>query len=191
MGGSSDVNNSLPTILGIEISKKWLDAHILPDGRSWHVQTDPDSLAEWVKIARRHQPRRHVSHRRPTKHPRSRSRKGEHPSRNRQPLQVRGFAKALGQRAKTDAIDARIIAQFALAMQPKPRQLPDEAQALLGELVARRRQLVGNRVAEQCRLKTTDSKPIRRNIEISVRSLKKLLDKIDHEIDEQIRNSPM
>ena len=37
------------TALGIDLSKNWLDAHILPDGRSWHVQTDPDALAEWVE----------------------------------------------------------------------------------------------------------------------------------------------
>ena len=107
------------------------------------------------------------------------------------PKRVKGFAKALGQQAKTDAIDARVIAQFGLAMQPTPRQLPDEAQALLAELVTRRHQLVGNRTAEECRLKTATAKPIRRNIEASIRWLDKQIKKIDKQIDEQIQNSPM
>jgi len=50
-----------------------------------------------------------------------------------------------------DAIDAQIIAQFGVKIQPTPRKLPNEAEMLLAELIARRRQLVGNRVAEQNR----------------------------------------
>ena len=84
-----------------------------------------------------------------------------------------------------------MIAQFGVKMQPSPRQLPDEAQALLAELLARRRQLVQSRVAELNRLKTAQAEPIRRNIEASIRSLENLLAEIDNDIDEQVRNSPM
>ena len=55
------------------------------------------------------------------------------------PAQIRAFAKALGQRAKTDAIDAGVIAHFAEAANPEPRPLPDAATRLLADLVARRR----------------------------------------------------
>ena len=58
------------------------------------------------------------------------------------PAQVRAFAKAIGQRAKTDPIDAAVIAHFADATRPQVRPLPDEATRLLADLVARRRQIV-------------------------------------------------
>ena len=58
------------------------------------------------------------------------------------PAQVRAFAKAIGQRAKTDPIDAAVIAHFAEATRPEPRPLPDEATRLLADLVARRRQII-------------------------------------------------
>ncbi|RAI26349.1 IS110 family transposase, partial [Rhodoplanes elegans] len=58
------------------------------------------------------------------------------------PVQVRAFAKAVGQRAKTDPIDARVIAHFAAAVKPEPRSLPDQATRLLADLMARRRQIV-------------------------------------------------
>ena len=58
------------------------------------------------------------------------------------PAQVRAFANALGKRAKTDPIDAAVIAHFAEATKPEVRPLPDEATQLLADLVARRRQIV-------------------------------------------------
>jgi transposase len=58
------------------------------------------------------------------------------------PVQIRAFAKAIGQRAKTDPIDAAVIAHFAEATKPQPRPLPDAATRLLADLVARRRQII-------------------------------------------------
>jgi transposase len=64
------------------------------------------------------------------------------------PAQVRAFAQALGKRAKTDLIDAAVIAHFAEATEPKLRQMPDEVTRLLADLVARRRQIVEMIAAE-------------------------------------------
>lgn len=118
-------------VLGIDISKNSLDAHILPDGRSWHVKTDPHSLAKWVKqlpdgislaVMEATGGLQNI--------PAAALARANIPVAIVNPQRVRGFAKAIGQRAKTDAIDARIIAQFALKMQPTPRQLPDETFAV-------------------------------------------------------------
>ena len=68
------------------------------------------------------------------------------------PRQVRDFARATGQLAKTDALDAAVLARFAEAVRPAPRPLPDAAQAELGALVTRRRQLVAMLTAEPNRL---------------------------------------
>ena len=125
-------------VLGIDISKNSLDAHILPDGRSWHVKTDPRSLAKWVKelpdgislaVMEATGGYQNI--------PAAALAEANIPVAIVNPKRVKGFTKALGQQAKTDAIDARVIAQFGLAMQPTPRRLPDEAQALLAELVLR------------------------------------------------------
>jgi hypothetical protein len=58
------------------------------------------------------------------------------------PAQIRAFAMAIGRRAKTDPIDAAVIAHFAEATKPQVRPLPDEASRLLADLVARRRQII-------------------------------------------------
>jgi transposase len=68
------------------------------------------------------------------------------------PRQVRDFARATGQLAKTDRLDARIIARFAQAIRPEPRPLDDAAALHLKALVTRRRELVGLRTAERNRL---------------------------------------
>jgi transposase len=67
------------------------------------------------------------------------------------PAQIRHFAQALGQRAKSDPIDASVIARFAEGVRPPARGIPDEAARLLSELVARRRQLVEMLAAERQR----------------------------------------
>src|SRR5436190_15638981 len=69
------------------------------------------------------------------------------------PRQVRDFARATGQLAKTDRLDARAIALFAAAVRPEPRPLPDEEAHTLRALVGRRRELVELRVAERNRLR--------------------------------------
>ena len=74
------------------------------------------------------------------------------------PAQIRAFAKALGQRAKTDPIDAAVIAHFAEATSPEPRPLPDDATRLFADLVARRRQIIEMIGAERQREKRTTSR---------------------------------
>src|SRR5215471_9650031 len=91
------------------------------------------------------------------------------------PAQVRAFAKALGQRAKTDPIDAAVIAHFAQATRPEPRPLPDEATQLLADLVARRRQIVEMIGAERQREKRMAIAHLRKSIARLVKALEKEL----------------
>src|ERR1700737_2764148 len=81
------------------------------------------------------------------------------------PRQVRDFAKATGRLAKTDRLDAEILARFAEAVRPEARPLPDEDTRHLESLISRRRQLVEMRAAEQNRLHATPSKIVRANID--------------------------
>lgn len=106
------------------------------------------------------------------------------------PRQVYNFGKATGRIAKTDAIDADVLAQFAEAVRPEARSLPDVASRELGSLVARRRQLMEMLTAEKNRLHTAGAR-IRPEIEDHISWLKKRLRDIDRDLAGTIRNSPI
>lgn len=106
------------------------------------------------------------------------------------PAQVRHYAQALGKRAKTDPIDAAVIARFAEATKPAVRVLPDETTRLLADLVARRRQIVEMMAAEGQRERRAD-KRLKKSIARLRKALEKELAEIDGEIDDHVRGSPV
>jgi transposase len=106
------------------------------------------------------------------------------------PAQIRAFARALGQRAKTDPIDASVIARFAEATKPEPRPLPDEATRLLADLVARRRQIIEMIGAERSREMRVTVPHLKKSIVRLVKALEKELSSLDGDIDDMVRGSP-
>lgn len=106
------------------------------------------------------------------------------------PRQVRDFAKATGRLAKTDAIDALVLALFAQAVRPSVRPPPDEQSLELRELVARRRQLVQARTAESNRLQQARAPRVRASIEAVLRTLDEQLDELDRQLQQAIEGSP-
>lgn len=106
------------------------------------------------------------------------------------PAQVRAFAQALGKRAKTDPIDAAVIAHFVEATKPTPRPLPDEMTRLLADLVARRRQIVAMMAAEGQRERRVSDKRLKKSILRLRKALEKELAELDSEIDDHVRGSP-
>lgn len=104
------------------------------------------------------------------------------------PAQVRAFAKAIGQRAKTDPIDAAVIAHFGEAVALEARPIPDAATQQLADLVARRRQIVDMITAERQREKRASDR-IKKSIARLVRALERELDSVDGDIDRAVRNS--
>lgn len=107
------------------------------------------------------------------------------------PAQVRAFAKALGKRAKTDPIDAGVIAHFVEATQPEIRALPDAATRLLADLVTRRRQIIQMIVAERQRQQHLPAPRLKRSVDRLVRALEKELNALDQDIDDTVRGSPL
>ena len=105
------------------------------------------------------------------------------------PAKVRAFAKALGQRAKTDPIDAGVIAHFAEATCVGPRPLPDAQAALLGDLVQRRRQIVEMIGAESQRDGRAPAR-LKKSIARLLKALQKELASVDADIDAEVRGSP-
>ena len=106
------------------------------------------------------------------------------------PAQVRSFAQALGKRAKTDPIDAGVIAHFLEATKPQIRPLPDEETRLLADLVARRRQIVAMIVAERQRQKRLTNRRLQKSIARLLAALQKELSSLETGIDETARGSP-
>jgi transposase len=106
------------------------------------------------------------------------------------PAQIRAFAKAIGQRAKTDPIDAAVIARFAEATRPEPRPLPDEATRMLADLVARRRQIIEMIGAERQREKRVTVPHLRKSITRLLKALEKELTSVDSALNDAMRGSP-
>ena len=106
------------------------------------------------------------------------------------PRQVRDFAKATGQLAKTDSIDAEVLARFAEAVRPALRPLPDAVTLELRGLTARRRQIIEMMGAEKNRLATA-SRALRKRIAAHIRWLEQELDRVDQDLDHRIEQSPI
>ncbi len=106
------------------------------------------------------------------------------------PRQVRDFAKATGQLAKSDALDARVLALFAARVQPPPRPLPDAVAQELAALLARRRQLLEMRTAEQHRRASLAAR-LRPALDAHVVWLSQQIAELDGELDQTLRASPV
>jgi transposase len=106
------------------------------------------------------------------------------------PRQIRDFARATGKLAKTDAIDAAAIAHFAEAVRPPARPIADAEAQALGELVARRRQVIEMMVAERNRRRRATQRRVLQAIERHLELLQSELSELEGDIDGAIRNSP-
>jgi len=106
------------------------------------------------------------------------------------PAQVRSFADALGKRAKTDPIDAAVIAHFVDATRPDIRPLPDEDTRLLSDLIARRKQIVEMIGAERQRERRATNTLMKKSIARLLKALDKELASLDRSLDDSVRGSP-
>lgn len=107
------------------------------------------------------------------------------------PRQIRDFARATGRLAKNDRLDAEIIARFAAAIRPQVRALPDEAAQGFAELAARRRQLVEMISAESLRSKQAVHRKVQKQLGAHILWLNKELTRLDADLDETVRGSPL
>lgn len=107
------------------------------------------------------------------------------------PRQVRDFARALGRLAKTDQIDAAVLADFGHAIQPLQRPLADAETVQMQEKLARRRQIVEMINAETSRREHATAPTVRRSIAAVLKLLAKELDQVEDDLDQSIRRSPV
>lgn len=106
------------------------------------------------------------------------------------PRQARDFARATGKLAKTDSLDAKILARFAEAVRPAPKVLPDREAQEFSAILARRRQIISMMSAEKNRLGATASEAVSKRIRAHIRWLEKELARSDRDLDETIEGSP-
>ena len=184
------MNDSL--FLGIDISKEWIDAHLYPTDTTWHVERTAKDINAWIASL----PSgitltvMEATGRYETLVAALLVDAGIDTA-IVNPRQVRDFASALGILAKTDTIDARVIAQFAAAIKPTPRQLPSTQEAELKEFVTRRRQLIDTATSEKNRLSKAYNKRVQKDIESHLRWLEKRIKDIEDQIASLIKNSPV
>jgi transposase len=178
--------------VGIDVSKDHLDVHVRPDDRQQRFVYDNDGLSELVKMQIDTKPAIIVI-----------EATGGYEQRlvavlaaQQLPVvvvnarRVRDFARATGQLAKTDRLDAAVLSDFGEKLRPQSGALPDERREELKALLARRRQLVDMITAEKNR-QSLAPKGIRREIQTHIDWLKKRLARIDDDLNRSIKASPI
>lgn len=178
--------------IGIDVAKAHLDIAIHTPGRTWQVENNATGIGTLVQTLLELQPTLIVleatggfelavvaalaaAHL---------------PVVVTNPRQVRNFARALGKRAKTDKLDAAVLAQFGATLRPTPRPLPSEQDEQLTALLTRRRQIVDMLTVEQNRLHTVRP-TMRADLEEHIAWLRRQLAKLDDEIDRFIQATPL
>lgn len=177
--------------VGIDVSKKWLDVAVLPSHETWRTENTEAAIRVLMEELKGLQAGRIVVE----------STGGFEvglvtelyknglPVSRVNPARVREFARSIGQLAKTDKLDALVLARFAEAVKPPLTRLPNGAEQALSALLARRKQLLEMLSAEQNRLETAAS-GIRSSLQEHIQWLRDQCKKLDRDIDKFIQQHP-
>lgn len=179
--------------VGIDVSKAALDVHLRPDGTARRFDNTPDGISALVAWVAGFTPTLVVLEATggyENAAVAALSLQGL-PVCLVNPKRARDFAKALGRLAKTDTIDADILAEFADKVRPPVRPLDDADTQKFQALLARRGQLIMMRTMESNRLAAVADRAIRRSIETILRALEKEIDRADGDLDKAIQSSPV
>jgi transposase len=178
--------------VGIDVSKDRLDVAARPSGESWQVANTEFGIATLVKRLAKLRPTLVVLEAtgRLESAAVSALAVAGIPLAIVNPRQVRDFARSTGKLAKTDKLDAQLLARFADAVRPEPRPLPDETQQRIEALLVRRRQLLGMVTAERNRRRRAPTLT-RAEIDEHIAWLQVRVEAIEDELNKTIRSSPL
>ena len=180
---------SLPkNILGIDVAKNKVDTHLLPAGRTGHVGRTRSALKRWIKTLGPVDLAVMESTGGLEKLVAEVLEQAGIPVAVVNPARVHYFAKATGSRAKTDPVDAALIAEFGLKMRPRPRVRPSVAQARLTGLCRRRDELVVMRAAEKTRLSSATDRETIAGLRRHFRFLSREIARLEAKIDSLVRS---
>ena len=180
-----------PTNVGIDVSKDWLDIVVLPSGETWRTKNEEAAIRELSKKLEQLKPERIVL-----------EATGGYeqmlavqiylsglPLCRVNPKRTRYFARSLGQLAKTDKLDGKVLALFGERVQPPLTRLPSEKEQVLSALITRREQISNFLVAERNRLHTAP-KQLHPSLNEHITWLKHELKQLEHAINEFVNNDP-
>jgi transposase len=178
--------------VGIDVSKRSLEVAVRPSGERFSIGNDEEGLRELVKRLQELRPERIVME------PTGGYERGAVTELARAGLplvvvnarQIRDFAKATGRLAKTDRMDADVIAQFGEAIRPELRPFPDDAHRILEAMMTRRRQWMDMR-SDEMRRKHTALRALHASIETVIEFLSQQIDDVDGDIEKLMRSTPL
>ena len=188
---SAYLMNTIETTVGVDTGKNHLDVHILPADESFQVENSPAGIRQLIRSLRTLRPTRIVieatgrleapfvcaCH------------KAKLPVVVANPTQVRRFAQATGQLAKTDRLDAQIIAMFGQTLKPEPMPAKERGMEIVSDLLARRSQLLEMRTMEKNRLGILP-KALHAGLKRHINQLDKELERLETAIDHAIGQVP-
>jgi transposase len=179
------------TNVGIDVSKEWLDIAVLPSGETWRTKNEETAIQELIQRLKQLNPERIVV-----------EATGGYeqllaaqlylvglPLCRVNPRRVRYFARSLGLLAKTDKLDAKVLALFGERLQPPLTRLPNEQEQILSALIARREQLAGFLVAERNRWQTAPQ-TLQASLNEHITWLKQQLKHLERQIDGFVNTTP-
>lgn len=186
------MNTSSNVSIGIDVSRDWLDIAVAPEGPQWRMAREPEALEKLARQLLPHAPERVVLEATGGLEAPVAAVLAAHqlPVIVINPRQVRDFARATGRLAKTDRLDAAVLAAFAVQVAPPLRALKDADTEALHALVERRRQLVEMLVAEKNRLAGANPH-VRRGLRDHIRWLQRRIGGCDDEIRRWLEASPL
>jgi transposase len=178
--------------IGIDVGKRYLDVAVRPGGAPWRTTNDASGITALVTDLAARQPRRVVMEATGgLEQPLARAlQTAGVPVAVVNPRQVHAFGRAVGHLAKTDALDAQLLARFAEQVQPEPRPVPNAEQALAQALSARREQLRQMLTAEQQRLQAAPSAAARARVAKHITWLEEELADVEQELAAQLSATP-
>lgn len=178
--------------VGIDVSKKCFDLHILEDQQDRHFEYTAAQISKCVKWLKKEEVALIVLEATGGYEVELAAalQGGGLPVAVVNPRRIRDFAKAVGRMAKTDKLDARIIAQYGATVQPRESSQIDENSRILKGLVARRNQLIEMKTAESNRREHAFDKTVRRSIETIVGMLEKEIEKVEEQLRARIDSQP-
>jgi transposase len=181
------------TFVGIDIAKDQLDVYVLPEAVHFTCQHDASGIASLVFRLQGEDPTMIIMEATGGYEITlaAELEAGGLPVAIVNPRQVRDFARGIGKLAKTDKIDALVLARFGETNRPEPQALPTDEQKQIKELVTRRRQLVGLRASEKNRRHSARSIRVQQSIHTVITTLDREIEEIDRDINDLIRNSPL
>ncbi len=182
-------NDSLECFVGIDVSTKTLDVCLLPDASPWNEKHSNKAIERLVRLFKKRSVTLIVVEATggyETSLVVALAEAGL-PVAVVNPRQVRDFARARGILAKTDTIDARVLAEFGRDIRPKVRGIPSESELRLQELLSRRRQLIAMRTAEKNRAKQVRARDVLRSVKTVIQALDHQIEQIECQVSESVK----